>query len=378
MGEKELTIKEAGKLGGKARARISARNDYPKLDARAPLHVGQRQKKGKSQMRDDIVRDTLRNAFPDDATLDQATANAAQQRAVRKSQPKPARKSKLRGNGRIFRRKNSAMWWAAYYLRGQEYRQSTGETDEVKAQKFLQHKLKEVGADQIGARTFTTPQAARLRIHDLVESLKADFELRGIASPQNLSVLKRVDADFGTYRVVELTADKIDRYIKQRLADGDQPATINRTTQILGKCYKLAIERKLISEQNKPAIRHQSEAGNARQGFFSEPELAAVISHLPDDLCDFVRFAAATGMCKSECCSLAWADIEGDVLTLRGENAKNGEARSVPLVGELAEIIERRKGARQVKENGTSRMIEHIFHRDGQPICEFRKSWKTA
>lgn len=83
-------------------------------------------------------------------------------------------------------------------------------------------------------------------------------------------------------------------------------------------------------------------------------------------------------MRKGECCSLTWSDIEGDVLTLRGENAKNGEARSVPLVGKLSEIIERRKAVRQVEENGTARMVEFIFHRDGQPVGEFRKSWKAA
>ena len=28
-----------------------------------------------------------------------------------------------------FQRKGSAFWWCAYYLRGKEYRESTGETD---------------------------------------------------------------------------------------------------------------------------------------------------------------------------------------------------------------------------------------------------------
>jgi integrase len=280
----------------------------------------------------------------------------------------------MRPNKGIFQR--GKIWWVAYYLRGKEYRESTKETDEVKAGKFLQRRLKEVHADEIGARTFTTPKASRLTMHELLEALKADFELRGKGSAQNLSVLKRADTDFGAYRAVDLTAEKIDAYIEQRLGDGDAKATINRTTQLLGQAYALAIRRGHLSRA--PYIRHLSETGNARQGFFSEPELAAVISHLPEDLRDFVRFAAATGMRKGECCSLTWSDLEGDVLTLQGEHAKNGEARSVPLVGELAEIIERRKAARQVKENGTARMIEHIFHRRGQPVAEFRKSWVTA
>lgn len=177
----------------------------------------------------------------------------------------------MRGNGRIFRRPNSSMWWAAYYLRGKEYRESTGETDDVKAGKFLQRKLKEVGADQLGLHKFTTPKASRVTIHELTEALKSDFELRGKASAQNLSVLKRVDADFGTYRAVDLTAEKIDKYIEGRLADGDRPATINRATQMLGQAYALAVRRETLSRA--PYIRHLSESGNARKGFSASPNL---------------------------------------------------------------------------------------------------------
>jgi len=43
-------------------------------------------------------------------------------------------------------------------LRGKQYRESTGETDQVRAEKFLKGRMKEVGADQIGAMRFVTPQ----------------------------------------------------------------------------------------------------------------------------------------------------------------------------------------------------------------------------
>jgi hypothetical protein len=155
--------------------------------------------------------------------------------------------------------------WCSYYLREKEFRESTGETDPVKAAKFLKRRLKEVGADQLGIQKFTTPKVAKTTIHELIEALKADYELRGKASPQNLSVLKRVDTDFGAYRAVDLTAEKVDKYIEQRLVDGDRPATINRTTQMLGQAYALAVKRETLTRA--PYIRHLSEAGNARQGF---------------------------------------------------------------------------------------------------------------
>jgi len=49
---------------------------------------------------------------------------------------------KDRGEGRIFSRKGSSLLWCAYYLRGKEYRESTGAANPDKAAKFLKHRLK--------------------------------------------------------------------------------------------------------------------------------------------------------------------------------------------------------------------------------------------
>jgi len=75
-------------------------------------------------------------------------------------------------------------------------------------------------------------------------------------------------------------------------------------------------------------------------------------------------------------------NLEKDgTLKLAAEHAKTGEARTVPCdQGELAEIIERRKAARSFKNSAGNIMLsQFIFDRgDGEPIGEFRKSWKTA
>jgi hypothetical protein len=55
---------------------------------------------------------------------------------------------------------------------GKEYRESAKTDNEKKAAGFLRHRMKEVGADQLGIRTFVTPQASRLTIDNLLEALK--------------------------------------------------------------------------------------------------------------------------------------------------------------------------------------------------------------
>jgi integrase len=281
--------------------------------------------------------------------------------------------------------------WCAYYLRGKEYRESTGEIDPNKAEKYLKRRLKEVGADQIGAKPFVGPQQERLKISCgitaedqrkpecdcLCCALDRDYRLRLKASPENLSNLKRVRSDFALLRATGLTAEQVDRYIEQRQAEGAAPASINRAMQLLGQAYKLAIKQRRLT--SAPYIRHLSEAGNVRQGFFSEAEFRAVVDNLPDYLKDFARFAYCTGMRKGEIASLRWEDAEGDVIRLRAENAKNGKARSVAVEGELAELMERRRAARQVKRDNSPVMLSaQLFHRNGERVGDFRKAWATA
>src|SRR5215469_16317362 len=273
----------------------------------------------------------------------------------------------MRGDGRIFLR--GQIYWCAYYLNGKEYRESTGQADETKASKFLQHRLREVGADLVGGKKFVAPQDRKLLIRDLLDALRQDYELRGITSSQNKSSIARADRDFGDYRAFDLQPERVDAYIRERQGHGDRPATINRTLQHVVTAYRLAIDRGHLTSM--PKIRVLSERGNARKGFFSQQEIRAVIANLPADVRDFVLFGYLTGWRRNETASLAWADIEGDTICLRDENAKNGEARSVPIEGELAEVVERRRQARLV--NGV--LTTRVFHRGGLPIGEFRKSW---
>ena len=279
----------------------------------------------------------------------------------------------MRGQGRVFLRNST--YWISYYVEGKEYRESA-KTSEIKdAEKFLQARLDERGAARIGARTFVTPRACKMTVGELVDALAADFELRGKASPQNTSYFSRVKKDFGDYRAVTLKSEQIADYTKQRLADGSAPASVNRVLQLLGQAFKLAVKREHLNRV--PCITYLKE-DNVRSGFFTEQELAAVIEHLPENLQDITLWCAATGMRRGEASKLTFSMLAGDVLQIPKTITKNSVARSIPLTGELAEIIERRRERRTVEVDGRTVISELIFHKGGKRLPQCRKEWDRA
>ena len=128
-----------------------------------------------------------------------------------------------------------------------------------------------------------------------------------------------------------------------------------------------------------PYIRRLSEAGNVRQGFYTAAEFEAIVSGLPEYLKDFARWGYLTGMRSNQIKTLLWDDIDGDVVHSRAQNVKARKAHSITLDDEPKELIERRRVARQVtKTDGTLGLAARVFHRNGEPVGNFRRAWQTA
>ena len=82
-----------------------------------------------------------------------------------------------------------------------------------------------------------------------------------------------------------------------------------------------------------------------------------------------------------EAATLTWANVDmaGGVIRLRAEHAKSGHARFLALDDSLRALLARRWQARTIAaEDGTTRVVDLVFHRGGGPIGDFRKAWATA
>jgi integrase len=115
------------------------------------------------------------------------------------------------------------------------------------------------------------------------------------------------------------------------------------------------------------------EENNARQGFLAHGDFMKLKAKLPAYLQDPIAFLYCSGWRVSEMKALEWRDVDmaGKIVRLRPELSKNKKGRVLPLRGELLEIFIRAKENRRLD-------CARVFHDKGEPIGDFRKSWRNA
>jgi integrase len=250
-------------------------------------------------------------------------------------------------------------YWFTIWFNGERIRRSTKTGNKEAA---LQIEAAARVALAKGEFDLDAQPKRRRNIEELLDDLESDLKRRDKLSKKTLSNIKPLRAAFGKLPSNEVTSEKVTAYIDKMVADKYANASINRRTQLLGQSFRLA-------QLTVPRIPRLSEIGNVRKGFYSEPELRRQVLLLPDYLQDATVFAWLCGWRRGEVFTLQWDDVDDDCIRLDAENSKNGEGRVLVLVGELADIIKRR---RKVK-NGPL-----VFHHDGGAITDFRKAWATA
>lgn len=282
-----------------------------------------------------------------------------------------------RGEGRIFPRKGTPYLWCGYYLRGKEYRESTGEADFAKALKYLRRRMKEVHADQIGAKRFSGPQQDKILVREIIDVLIAEYKRGGKKAiprevgPQMQSHMNRVLDYFGEMRAMDVHHREVNEFITELKADGKQNATVNRSLQLLGQAYKLACtsDPPLLSRMLR--VPKLDESNNIRKGKFSNVEVKIIFACLPVYMAIVARFAYETGARVGEILKLKWSYLTSDAIAVPATDTKSRKPRRIALTPELEEIIALRGAARVPG-------CELIFHNDGRPIADYRKCWQTV
>jgi integrase len=270
----------------------------------------------------------------------------------------------MRGMGRVFKR--GSVYWISYYHRGKEFRESSESHNESTAKKLLKKRIGEVAQGRLrGAKQ------DRLTFDNLAQALLADYQINGRRSLRSARLsISHLRKFFAFDHAIDITTDRIKAYAADRQKEKAANASINRELAALKRMFSLAVQEGRLS--HSPYI-PTLEEDNARQGFVDHGAFLALREKLATYLRDPIAFLYLSGWRLGEMKALEWRDVDlaGKVVHLRPEISKNKNGRLLPLSGELLEIMNRAHAKRRPH-------WPFVFHRDGEPIGDFRKAWSTA
>jgi len=283
--------------------------------------------------------------------------------------------AELTGFGSIYERPGSSRLWIAYYHEGKQYRESCGSDDRKKAERLLKRRTKETGLGRpVQASKNVTLRALR-RLHE------ADSNSKGNTSGKEIArAWGHLENFFGEgAKATAITAIRLEEYVKHRDGEGVKPSTIRNELAAIKRAFNLARKKEVLLGSEVPAFPTVT-VRNQKRGFFSEQEMEAIKAHLPADVADAIEFFYVIGWRSSEVTGLQWSQVELGAQSIRIEETKNKEPRTLPYgaLPQLVTLIEKRRRISDETQKRRGLIVTHVFSRDGEPIKSFRTTWITA
>jgi integrase len=233
---------------------------------------------------------------------------------------------------------------------------------------------------EIGRGRLIGLNAEKTTYEDL-EQLLLDYyrtnRLRSLARMEG--ALQHLRGFFSRALALEITADRILRYIVYRQEQKAANATINRELATLRRMYILGERSEKVVKRPHITLLQED---NARKGFLEPDQLRAVVAELADELKPIIEAAYLTGWrVRSEILTRAWAhvDFKGGWLRLEPGETKNREGRQFPLIPPLRSLLEAQKAKADALTRSTGAITPRVFFREnGEPIKDFYGAWRSA
>lgn len=269
--------------------------------------------------------------------------------------------------------KRGQVWWMSFTYNGRQERRSC-ETASKKLAEEILGKVK----TQIVEGKFFEIEARDTTFEELSQDLITDYKVNGKKSTDKAerSVKKHLSRFFEGMRAADITTGNVQSYILSRQSEGAMNATINRELAALKRMFHLGARTTPPKVLTIPYIPKLQE-NNARQGYFEHDQFQALKAALPPYMKPVVTLAYYTGMRKGEILKLQWSQVdllEGKI-TLKPQETKNNEARTVYMEGELLHAIRFQKAHRDRRHPKCPWVF---FGVTGEPISRIGDVWKKA
>ena len=250
----------------------------------------------------------------------------------------PAPTKRARGTGSVVKLPGSRFWYILFYVDGKQRRESTKSESRSVAESLLRQRLSE-------AENGHAQLDKKLRYEDIRTSLLLEYsnkQNKSLRHQKNgeasIGGLKHLDKSFRGMLVSRIDTDSIQKFVQQRLAEGAERPTVNRALALLRRMFYLAKEHGKL--QNIPYFPMQKENA-ARQGFIDHEEFRSLLEVLPIRFHPLVIFLYFCGIRVGEAQQITWnqVDLNQHQIRLEAEQAKNSEARILPLPNELMDHL---------------------------------------
>jgi integrase len=193
---------------------------------------------------------------------------------------------------------------------------------------------------------------------------------KGGGTEETFSGADALDRFFKRMPISEITALKIQSYVKWQRNRGISGPTVRRQLGRLRSAFNRAKDLDLITDNHIPSF-NLPEDSKANQGFLDLEDFLRFRAELPKDIQPATTFLYYTGCRIGAAEKITWSMVSKncDEIEIAGEITKTREPLTIPLVGPLEEI------ANMLRE------IRKTFPKPNDPVLcftNFRKAWNTT
>jgi integrase len=301
---------------------------------------------------------------------------------------KPEKGTNRRGNGHIFKPKyktrsgevrESKFFYIQFYRNGIRYVENT-RTDKITPAKSLLRR-------RLGSEQFVPPKLEKLTFDELAAGVLNDYEKNEHSSlPRVRQSIFHLTKFFRGQLAININGAMASEYaVLRRRRPGDKGArdgistgaaiaTINRELAALRRMFNLGKKDSKVRFV-LPTISLTKE-NNERKGFLDHNQYRELRAALPEYARSVLVAMYYTGMRIGEVLAIQWdqVDIAEREIRLESGTTKNDEARTLPLHGELLEVIQILREIHDRKHP----VCQRVFSHGGKPIKNLYKAWRTA
>lgn len=240
------------------------------------------------------------------------------------------------------------IWWFEFWYRGERVRQSTKLTNKKKARDAESAVRTALAQGDFGILERKPVPTLKQFIDARFEPwAKAQFEKTSPATwfrwyRTNLRALKAY-APLAELKLDKITGESVADFVAHRQSQGLQPASVNRSLQVLRRVLRLAVEWGVMQLTPKVKLLRGEKR---RERVITPAEEGRYLAAAPEPLASIATILVDSGMRPEECFRLRWESVtwvdgrHGSILVTHGKTA--AARRVLPMSTRVRRILESR------------------------------------